>query len=67
MLSYVHNIMILGIVFILFRLFNCYDYLLFCIGCTMERDTTWNITWPATDVGIIAIQKCPGGSEADGS
>ncbi|XP_065911152.1 adhesion G protein-coupled receptor L4-like [Dysidea avara] len=35
-------------------------------GCTMERDTTWNITWPATDVGIIAIQKCPGGSEADG-
>ena len=37
------------------------------IDCPMEQDPTWNITWPATSVGDTAIQKCPGGSEAEGS
>jgi len=36
------------------------------VGCPMEQDPTWNITWPATDVGVTATQKCPGGSEAEG-
>lgn len=34
--------------------------------CPFEQDLTWNITWPATDVSSVAIQKCPGGSEAEG-
>jgi len=37
------------------------------IGCRMEQDSTWNITWPATNVSDTAIQKCPGGGEAAGS
>jgi len=33
----------------------------------MEQDSTWNITWPATNVSDTAIQKCPGGGEAAGT
>ncbi|XP_065911114.1 adhesion G protein-coupled receptor L3-like [Dysidea avara] len=36
------------------------------IGCQFEQDDTWNITWPAIGVDETAIQKCPGGSEAQG-
>ncbi|XP_065903442.1 adhesion G protein-coupled receptor L4-like [Dysidea avara] len=36
------------------------------VGCLMERDMTWNITWPTTNISQVAIQKCPGGSEAIG-
>ena len=37
------------------------------IGCPFEQDTTWNITWPATNINEVATQKCPGGSEAEGT
>jgi len=33
----------------------------------MEQDTTWKIIWPATNVGYAALQKCPGGAEAEGN
>ena len=36
------------------------------MGCLLERDDTWNITWPTTSISQVAIQKCPGGSEAEG-
>ena len=32
----------------------------------MEQDGIWNITWPTTMAGETAMQKCPGGSEAEG-
>ena len=34
--------------------------------CPFEQDATWNITWPASEVNVVATQKCPGGSEAEG-
>ena len=43
----------------------CLHYIEF-VGCLMERDMTWNITWPTTNISQVAIQKCPGGSEAIG-
>ena len=36
------------------------------IVCEAENDTIWNIEWPATNVGVIASQKCPGLSESIG-
>ena len=36
------------------------------VGCRFEQDATWNVSWPATEVDREAIQKCPGGSEAEG-
>jgi len=33
----------------------------------MEEDPTWRVLWPATAVGSIAIQKCPGGGESEGT
>ena len=36
------------------------------IGCRFGKDETWSITWPATNIGGTAIQKCPGGSEVKG-
>ena len=36
------------------------------MGCITERDAIWDILWPATGVNEVAIQKCPGGSEAAG-
>ena len=36
------------------------------IGCPLEQDATWNITWPETNIDAVAQQKCPGGSEAEG-
>ncbi|XP_065903420.1 uncharacterized protein [Dysidea avara] len=36
------------------------------LGCQLEQDDIWNITWPATVVAETAIQKCPGGSEVEG-
>jgi len=36
-------------------------------ACPFEQDATWNITWPATNSNEIALQKCPGGSEAEGT
>jgi len=35
-------------------------------GCQFEQDETWKITWPTTQVGAVAIQKCPGGSDVEG-
>jgi len=35
-------------------------------GCLFEVDKVWNITWPPTEVGKVATQKCPGGSEVIG-
>ena len=49
------------------QFFDNYDMCPWFIDCPMEQDSTWNITWPATSVGDTAIQKCPGGSEAEGS
>ena len=37
------------------------------IGCPLEQDATWNITWPETNIDAVAQQKCPGGSEAEGT
>ena len=37
------------------------------IGCPLEQDATWNITWPATNISEVTQQKCPGGSEAEGT
>jgi len=37
------------------------------MGCPMEQDETWNITWPTTNVSQVAIQKCRGGSEVEGT
>lgn len=45
------------------RMFNVTCILL---GCP-EDVTVWNITWPVTDAGEIAIQKCPGGIESLGT
>ena len=36
------------------------------LGCSYEQDDTWNISWPGTKVSEVSIQKCPGGSEAEG-
>ena len=36
-------------------------------GCPFGSDDMWNITWPATDASTTARQKCPGGSEAQGT
>ena len=41
--------------------------LIMFIGCYMEQDGIWNITWPTTMAGKIGTQKCPGGSEAEGN
>jgi len=37
------------------------------VGCAHQKDTIWNITWPKTNIGESARQKCPGGSEAEGT
>ena len=37
------------------------------VGCELEQDETWNVTWPATQLNGVATQKCPGGSEATGN
>ena len=34
--------------------------------CLNEIDTNWNISWPLTTRGEVAIQKCPGGAESIG-
>jgi len=34
--------------------------------CQLGQDESWNITWPPTDVGVTAKQKCPGSSETNG-
>ena len=34
--------------------------------CLREVDEEWNITWPTTDRGQLARQKCPGGAESVG-
>ncbi|XP_019848861.1 PREDICTED: adhesion G protein-coupled receptor L2-like [Amphimedon queenslandica] len=30
-----------------------------CFGCAAERDRIWNLTWPDTQFGKTALQKCP--------
>ena len=35
-------------------------------GCQLGQDEDWNITWLPTDSGGIAMQKCPGSSDAYG-
>ena len=34
--------------------------------CLQENDEDWNISWPLTTRGEVAIQKCPGGAESLG-
>jgi len=36
------------------------------VGCLLEQDIVWNIKWPSIGINQVAIQKCPGGSEAEG-
>jgi len=43
----------------------CHIYVEF-VGCLFEQDDTWNITWPTTNISEVAVQKCAGGSEAEG-
>ena len=43
--------------------FNCYSL----GGCPFGPDEVWNIIWPATSASRVAIQKCPGLIEAEGS
>ena len=48
---------------------NCPMYFnaIFNSGCLAEVDSTWSVSWPATPSGANATQKCPGGSEAEGT
>ena len=45
-------------------------YLLFITGigqsCIAETDTIWGIEWQQTNVGVTAVQKCPGLAESAG-
>ena len=34
--------------------------------CLQEIDGDWNISWPPTTRGEVALQKCPGGAESLG-
>ena len=47
-----------------------YAYLIFIIGigqsCIAETDTIWGIEWQQTNVGVTAVQKCPGLAESAG-
>ena len=29
--------------------------------CPSEADTTWGVTWSATQFGQVDVQRCPGG------
>jgi len=34
--------------------------------CAAQNDTVWNVWWPDTPRGIVAVQKCPGGAKSVG-
>ena len=45
---------------------SCMSYLLLSKGlqtadCPSETDTTWGVTWSATQFGKMDVQRCPGG------
>ena len=45
------------------------NYIFFYIDssmCLQEIDVDWNISWPLTIRGEVALQKCPGGAESLG-
>ena len=35
-------------------------------GCPKHNEVNWTISWPTTNVGETATQKCPGGIESMG-
>ena len=52
--------------------YNCCNYIIFFAkgksGCQLlQENDPWNITWPLTDVGETAKQKCPGGNKSMGT
>jgi len=35
-------------------------------GCQLDTDTVWELEWPFTAAGSVAVQACPGLSKSTG-